>query len=118
MPRPIKCRKVCCLPVCSRFGPLDQGINAANIIMTVDEYETIRLIDLEGLTQEECSLQMKVARTTVQLIYCNARKKLAEALVEGKMLQIEGGEYKLCKDYDKPCGKNHCHRWKRLENEE
>ncbi|NTW05951.1 MAG: DUF134 domain-containing protein [Peptococcaceae bacterium] len=119
MPRPIKCRKVCCLPACDRFGPLDQKKNVVkSIVMTVDEYETIRLIDLEGLTQEECSLQMKVARTTIQLIYCNARKKLAEALVCGRMLRIEGGEYKLCKDYDTPCGKDYCHRRKYLEKEE
>jgi len=78
--------------------------------MTVDEYETIRLIDLEGLSQEECSDQMNVARTTVQLIYNNARFKLAESLVNGRMLQIEGGEYKLCDGNVKPCGKDRCPR--------
>ncbi len=65
-------------------------------MMEVDEYETIRLIDLEGLTQEECSEQMNIARTTVQRIYSEARKKLADALVNGKALRIEGGDYKIC----------------------
>src|SRR5674476_493720 len=94
MPRPRKCRNVCCLPEYNRFGPLGFKHNAVNYVnMTVDEYETIRLIDLEGLTQEECSIQMNVARTTIQVIYNDARKKLAESLVNGKVLQIEGGEY-------------------------
>lgn len=95
MPRPIKQRNVCSMPKSSHFGPLDS--NASEIInMTVDEYETIRLIDLEGLTQEECSKQMNVARTTIQGIYIEARRKLAEALVNGKRLVIGGGEYKIC----------------------
>ena len=92
MARPRKWRNVCSLPERNRFGPL--GFNAdekSHIKMTVDEYEAIRLIDLEGFTQEECAGQMNVARTTVQGIYVSARKKLAEALVEGKALHIEGG---------------------------
>ncbi|HCX79470.1 MAG TPA: hypothetical protein DG577_08645, partial [Firmicutes bacterium] len=51
MPRPRKWRNVCCLPRVSRFGPLDSSSKGA-VIMTVDEYEAIRLIDLEGFTQE------------------------------------------------------------------
>lgn len=106
MPRPIKNRNVCCLPSNNRFGPLDVSINKENYIkMKVDEYETIRLIDLEGLTQEECANQMGVARTTVQGIYNDARKKLAESLVEGKILLIDGGEYRLCDGEEAPCGK-------------
>lgn len=78
--------------------------------MTVDEYETIRLIDLEGFTQEECAQQMNVARTTVQGIYAEARKKVASSLVHGKVLWIEGGEYQLCIDYGPVCGGRGCHR--------
>ncbi len=80
--------------------------------MTVDEYETIRLIDLEGFTQEECAEQMKVARTTVQGIYGKARRKLAEALVDGKVLIIEGGQYRLCDDEGEGCGRG-CRRRRR-----
>lgn len=81
--------------------------------MTVDEYETIRLIDLEGLTQEECAERMKVARTTVQGIYAGARKKVAESLVAGKMLRIEGGDYRLCDGYAESCRPCGCRRHRR-----
>jgi predicted DNA-binding protein (UPF0251 family) len=105
--RPRKKRNVCALPKRTRFGPLDWGAAPDGYVkMTVDEYETIRLIDLERLTQEECAQQMNVARTTVQGIYAEARKKLAESLVNGKMLWIEGGDYLLCDDYVESC--RHC----------
>ncbi len=78
--------------------------------MTVDQYETLRLIDLEGMTQESCAENMHVARTTVQSIYAEARKKLADALVNGKMLRIEGGEYKLCSGHGTRCGGGGCQR--------
>lgn len=111
MPRPRKWRKVCCLPDSNRFGPLDSQFQEdCYIIMTVDEYETIRLIDLEGLSQEECSIQMNVARTTIQGIYSDARKKIAESLVNGKVLRIEGGDYKLCEGDEKYCGSGICRK--------
>lgn len=111
MPRPRKWRKVCCLPESDRFGPLNSSINQEHFVnMTVDEYETIRLIDLEGFTQEECSKQMNIARTTVQGIYNDARRKLAESLVKGKVLRIEGGYYQLCDGLEKSCGCGGCRR--------
>ncbi len=81
-----------------------------SINMMVDEYETIRLIDLEGFTQEECAAHMNIARTTVQGIYDAARKKLADSLVNGKMLWIEGGEYRLCDGMGPGCSGRGCHR--------
>lgn len=111
MPRPRKCRKVCCLPERNIYGPLNVHINQDHFVtMAVDEYETIRLIDLEGLTQEECANQMNVARTTVQGIYNDARRKLAESLVNGKVLRIEGGDYELCNGFEKSCGCGGCCR--------
>lgn len=111
MPRPRKWRTVCSLPQSNRFGPLDAPVNAENfIIMTVDEYETIRLIDLNGLTQEECANQMDIARTTVQGIYNEARKKVADFLVNGKLLMIEGGDYRICRDWEESCGGGNCCR--------
>jgi predicted DNA-binding protein (UPF0251 family) len=117
MPRPRKWRKVCCLPEINRFGPLDSAHPNADIDsfvnLTIDEYETIRLIDLEGFTQEECANQMNVARTTVQGIYNKARKKIAEAIVNGKVILIEGGDFKLCDGLGKSCGQGGCRRRRR-----
>ncbi|WP_300380181.1 DUF134 domain-containing protein [Clostridium sp.] len=109
MPRPMKCRKVCCLPESNLFGPVDSiNINNKVIIMTVDEYETIRLIDLEGMMQEECAKQMDIARTTVQKIYNDARFKIANSLVNGSLLKIEGGHFTLCNDNESLFGCQKC----------
>ena len=111
MPRPMKMRKVCCLPSSNLFGPLNaQAEPESFVVMSVDEYETIRLIDLENFTQEECADQMHVARTTVQRIYSEARTKLAEALVHGRMLRIEGGDYHLCEGLEETCRCGGCQR--------
>ena len=115
MPRPRKCRKVCCMPKNTEFVPAGNiGANGV-IIMTVDEYETVRLIDREGFSQEECGEYMKVARTTVQQIYNNARRKIAEALVEGFTLRIEGGDYTLCGGEETACGCGGCERHRNAE---
>ena len=90
MPRPSRCRRIEQLPVFRSFSPDD--INAAeNVRMTVDEYEALRLLDNEGLTQEACAERMNISRTTVTAIYDNARKKIADVLVNGKRLLITGG---------------------------
>lgn len=70
--------------------------NGRPVILTVYEYETIRLIDKEGLSQEECGTQLGVGRTTAQKIYETARRKMADALVLGLSLTIEGGNFYLC----------------------
>ncbi|QIB68518.1 DUF134 domain-containing protein [Aminipila butyrica] len=128
MPRPRKFRKVCCMPRIQCFGPLWSSPSGAaptnylcgqgnpschGIQMSVDEYEAIRLMDLEGCTQEECARQMGIARTTVQGIYNDARQKLADALVHGKLLTITGGDYILCENFESGCGRGctkKCHR--------
>lgn len=99
------------MPDSNRYGPLDSTTDESAVIhMSVDEYETIRLIDSEGYTQEECAGHMDVSRSTIQSIYDNARKKLAESLVNGKVLWIEGGEYRLCDGTSRGCGGGGCHR--------
>ncbi|MBN1622746.1 MAG: DUF134 domain-containing protein [Clostridia bacterium] len=111
MPRPRKWRKVCCLPEWRVFGPVGPGKGRANMqVMTVDEYETIRLIDYEGMTQEECAISMNVARTTVQRIYNDARKKISAIFVDGDLIRIEGGDYKLFTEIEHQQGYGSCRR--------
>lgn len=120
MPRPIKWRNVCGLPENERFGPIDAPESERKFItMTVDEYETIRLIDLEGFNQTQCAEQMNIARTTVQGIYTSARKKLAESLVNGSVLVIKGGEYVLTEGSGIGCmrGCKKCRKRKMMEKE-
>lgn len=112
MPRPMKCRRVCRLPQNCSFVPADGGKGREPVTLTVDEYEAVRLIDGQGLSQEECGNYMDIARTTVQQIYTVARKKLADVLVNGRPLRIEGGEYRLCGGWEE-CGCGRCHRRRR-----
>jgi len=109
MPRPRKSRMVCHYPAVQSFGPRE-GEPGEEIVLTVEEYETIRLIDHEGLSQEQCADLMQVARTTVQQIYSDARKKLAELLVDGKNLRIEGGDFRLCVVTNRKCATAQCYR--------
>lgn len=103
MARPMKWRRVCCIPEIDTFGPMKKAHQGEEVlVMTIDEYETIRLMDYEGLTQEECAAIMGVARTTVQSIYAAARKKLSEVLVFGLTLKIEGGEVRIGEG-QRPC---------------
>ena len=103
MPRPTKCRKVCNFPTNLEFQPIQNDAGREPIILNVDEYETIRLMDMEKFSQEQCSEFMQVARTTVQRIYENAREKLARVLVEGRPLRIEGGDFSLCDGKNRNC---------------
>ena len=110
MPRPRKCRKVCHMPKVCDFVPVGQDENQAAVVLTVDEFEAIRLIDEQGFSQEECSSYMQVARTTAQAIYNTARAKIATALVEGMPLRIEGGDYRLCEGKEDVCHCGGCQR--------
>ncbi len=109
MARPTKCRRVCRYPESLCFSP-DNGKMDEPVILTVDEFEVIRLIDREGASQEEAGIQLGVARTTVQKIYETARKKLADSLVLGLTLKIEGGDFKLCNGTDITCPKHSCNQ--------
>jgi len=61
------------------------------VLLTLDEYEAIRLADLEGLYQEQAAIRMNVSRQTFGRIVEAAHRKVADVLVHGKMLRIEGG---------------------------
>ena len=112
MPRPKKCRRVCRFPQNLVFIPKDGDRDRVAVVLTVDEYETLRLIDKEGMSQEQCSEFMQVARGTVQQMYKNARRKLADMLVDGLPLRIEGGDYRLCDGNGHPCSCMTCFKQK------
>lgn len=99
MPRPQRCRRICSEPEYLRFVP--DGIPDADLVcLSVDEFEVIRLVDLEKMTHEQCARHMEVSRTTVTEIYESARYKLADSLINGKELFIKGGQYKVCERSD------------------
>ncbi len=99
MARPSKVRRVCHDPG-DFYITTEKGLSAKEnedtIVMTVDEYEAIRLIDYENISQEECAVRMNIARTTAQAIYNSARRKLAKCLIDGMNLHIVGGNFDLC----------------------
>ena len=93
MGRPKNCRRVRFLPESTYFKPRGIPLSVLEeIILTVDECEAIRLADFEGLYQEQAAEKMAVSRQTFGRIIESAHKKVAEALVKGKALKIEGGE--------------------------
>lgn len=122
MPRPMKCRKVCCLPKAAEFIPIGYDETGDCVILTVDEYETIRLIDKEGFSQEECGEYMHIARTTVQQIYTSARQKIARGIVDAIPLKIAGGNYQLCNGKEEMCNcggcRKHSGRCKEIKSKE
>ena len=95
MPRPPRCRRICGAPQVDTFCP-NGCENTEPILLTLDEYEVIRLVDLEQQTHEQCAAQMDISRSTVQEIYESARRKIAACLVHGKPLHITGGNYRIC----------------------
>lgn len=109
MSRPKKARTICAKPEITEFIKIRNSRGIINI--TVDEYETLRLIDYMGLTQNECAMQMHVARSTIAAIYENARYKISDSIVNGKSIKISGGDYIICQNYEhccKKCFKNTC----------
>lgn len=109
MARPTRCRRICTKPAYDSFRP-DGFPAGGQVIMTLDEYETIRLIDLEKRTHEQCAGQMGISRTTVTEIYESARHKLADSVVNGKCLLITGGHYRLCDGKAPSCCSRKCQR--------
>jgi predicted DNA-binding protein (UPF0251 family) len=96
MPRPRNCRRVGYLPQVTFYKP--QGIPLSvlkHIALTVDELEAVRLADLEGMYQEQAAEKMNVSRQTFGRIIESAHKKIADALVNGKALSIEGGHIEI-----------------------
>jgi predicted DNA-binding protein (UPF0251 family) len=96
MVRPRLCRRVKFNPNITYFKP--QGIPLKlldEVILNVDEFEAIRLKDLEGLEQSECAIKMNISQPTFHRLILSARKKIADAIIGGKAIKIEGGSYKI-----------------------
>lgn len=107
MPRPQRCRKICSKPAVTVFSP-DNSAEREDIILTVDEFEVIRLVDLEKQTHEQCARQMDISRSTATEIYESAREKIAYSIVNGCRLKIDGGHYRLCDGNPEWCYKKYC----------
>lgn len=96
MPRPRCHRRIGKSPRCCRFNPDEiESSGVGEVILSPDEVEGIRLADLEGMYHEKASESMGISRQTFGRIIESARKKVAEALVEGKILKIEQGDTKM-----------------------
>lgn len=111
MPRPFCCRRVQGDPPRSFFKPRGVPLAALQVVtMTVDEYEAVRLADLDGLYQEDAAKRMDVSRQTFGRIVESAHRKIAEALVHAKALEIKGGEVEM--DHQREFQCNNCrHTW-------
>jgi len=96
MARPFCCRRVASEPESNYFKPRGIPLSSLEeVTMTVDEFEALRLADLEGLYQEQAAERMGISRPTFGRIVESAHRKVADALVNGKALKIEGGEVKM-----------------------
>lgn len=95
MPRPQRRRRICSKPEFTKFSA-ENGADPKPVKLTLDEFETVRLIDLEKCTHEQSALRMDISRTTVTEIYESARTKIAECIVNGRPLIISGGNYRMC----------------------
>jgi len=96
MVRPRLCRRVGFNPNVTYFKP--RGIPLRELeetILNVDEFEAVRLKDLEGLEQGECAKKMNISQPTFHRLIISARKRIADAIINGKAIRIEGGKYKV-----------------------
>jgi predicted DNA-binding protein (UPF0251 family) len=96
MVRPFNCRHVQRAPETTYFKPAGVPLTSlGEVILLVEEFEAVRLKDLEGLEQEECAAKMNVSQPTFHRMLISARKKISDAIVNGKAIKIQGGNYKI-----------------------
>jgi len=100
MPRPRLFRRVWFEPEVTYFKPAGiRMIDLEESILTVDEFEAVRLKDLEGMEQEEAAKKMGISQPTFHRLILSARKKIADAIVNGKAIRIEGGNYMFARQF-------------------
>ncbi|MDP2917035.1 MAG: DUF134 domain-containing protein [Dehalococcoidia bacterium] len=96
MSRPVKCRRVAFVPGVTYFKPAGVPLRSLEEVrLSVEEAEAVRLKDLEGLEQEQGAEKMNVSRPTFQRVLAAARQKIADALLNGKAIRIEGGTFEI-----------------------
>ena len=96
MPRPTKWRRVSFVPKATYFKPVGIPLHMLEELrLSIEEAEAIRLKDMNGLEQEQCAERMNISRPTFQRVLISARRKLADALINGKAIRIAGGSYEL-----------------------
>lgn len=96
MGRPPRVRRVGFIPQVTYFKPAGVPLRIIDEVrLSVEEAEAVRLKDLEGLEQEQCAEKMSISRPTLQRLLGSARQKIADALLNGKAIRIEGGNFEL-----------------------
>jgi predicted DNA-binding protein (UPF0251 family) len=96
MARPTKCRRISTIPGVTYFKPAGIPIrDLEEVCLSVEEIEAIRLKDLQGLEQEQGANSMQISRPTFQRILASAREKIADVLLNGKALRIDGGNFEI-----------------------
>jgi predicted DNA-binding protein (UPF0251 family) len=96
MPGRRRCRRVGQKPAFTAFLPATAGsTEPEETILTIDEFEAVRLKDLEGLDQSECAARMEISQPTFHRLVISARRKVADALTHGKSIRIAGGHYRF-----------------------
>lgn len=119
MARPTKCRKIENIPAIAYFVPSEKElVEVPENILKLEELEAIRLKDLGGLEQCECAERMEVSRPTFQRILLAAREKIADSLVNGKAIHIEGGNFtkNICPVRCMDCGNVWLESFENLES--
>jgi len=96
MPRPRLHRRVRFWPGVTHFKPAGVRLAEINeIVLTMDEFEAIRWCDFNQISQKQAAKKMNISQPTLQRIIVSARRKIADALVNGKSIRIQGGVYKM-----------------------
>ncbi|MFH1711270.1 MAG: DUF134 domain-containing protein [Nanoarchaeota archaeon] len=94
--RPRICRRIGFKPNSTYFKPAGvRMINLAEVILPFEELEAVRLVDLEEVEQGEAGKKMGISQPTLSRLLKSARKKISEAIVKGKAIKIEGGDFKF-----------------------
>ncbi|MFZ4400877.1 MAG: DUF134 domain-containing protein [Bacteroidales bacterium] len=100
MPRPVKSRKICNPPTMNGFKPFGMHFcESESVKLQFDEYESIKLVNYEYLSQDVAAKKMDVSRPTFTRVYNNALKKIAKAFVECLPIEIEGGNVSFEKEW-------------------